>query len=67
MRDPKIMKYVPKSKQDAIKEAYHDSDGYWIILNEGYHASRIDYGARTISQDTLSELRYQIAGIEKLN
>jgi hypothetical protein len=64
--DPKILKYVPKSKQDAILEAYHDNDGYWIILKDEYHASRFDRGCHTIHEDDIKHLRYQIAGIEKL-
>lgn len=60
-----IMKYVPKSKRAAVREVYHDSDGYWICLNPGYHASRTDTGCRTIHEDYISDLKYQIAGIEK--
>ena len=64
-KDPKIMKYVPKSKQGAIKYAYHDGDGYWIGLNDGWNADNMGNDCRTISQDTIKELRYQIAGISK--
>ena len=60
-----IMKYVPKSKKQAIKACWRDSDGYWIILHEGYNADRTDWNCRTIHEDTIPELRYQIAGISK--
>ena len=33
--DAGIMKYIPKDKQDAVRDAYKDSDGYWICLKEG--------------------------------
>ena len=60
-----IMKYVPKAKKQAIKACWRDSDGYWIILHEGYNADRTDWNCRTIHEDTIADLRYQIAGIAK--
>ena len=66
--DNRILKYIPKSKRAAIRDCYKtDYDGYWIILNEGWEASNTDAGCRTISQDTIAELRYQISGIRKCN
>lgn len=62
--DENILKYVPKSKRVAVKDAYHDDDGYWIVLNKGYTASRTDAHCHVIKEDTISELRYQIGGIE---
>ena len=62
--DKNIMKYIPKSKQHTIKSCWHDSDGYWITLNYGYNAGRTDWNCHTIHEDTIAELRYQIAGIE---
>jgi len=66
-RSGKIMKYIPKSKRDAIKEAFKDSDGYWIFLKEGWNADRMDADCRTIHEDTIADLRYQIAGISKVS
>ena len=63
-KDPRIMRYIPTKKQAAILTAYHDEDGYWIGLKPGWHASRTDEGIRTIHEDTITELRYQVAGIE---
>ena len=63
--DDRILKYVPKSKHKAIRAAWQDSDGYWITLKDGYNAGRMDNsGCHTIHEDTISDLRYQIAGIE---
>jgi hypothetical protein len=59
-----LLKYVPKSKHAAIRDAYKDEDGIWICLKDGWEASRTDAGAKTIHADTVSELRYQIAGIK---
>ena len=66
-KDRSIMKYVPKSKQKAIRTCWKDSDGYWIMLKEGYNADRMDWNCRTIHEDTIAELRYQIAGIAEVN
>jgi hypothetical protein len=65
MKDPKILKYIPKSKQAAIKSCWHDSDGYWITLNEDYNADNTDDNCKTIHEDTIKQLRYQIAGIRR--
>lgn len=64
--DKRIMKYVPKTKREAIYDAWEDSDGMWIMLKEGWNADRMDYNCRTIHEDTIKELRYQIAGIRKV-
>ena len=62
--DPKIMKYVPKSKVDAIRDAYRDEDGYWITLNDGWVTGD---DCQTIHEDTIKDLRYQIGGINKID
>lgn len=31
----RIRQMIPKGKQKAIREIYEDTDGFWIILNEG--------------------------------
>lgn len=64
LMDERIMKYVPASKLVAIDEAFYDSDGYWIFLNYGYTASRTDFHCHVIREDTIADLRYQIAGIK---
>lgn len=61
-----LMRYVPKSKREAVRDAYRDEDGFWICLREGWEASRTDAGCRTIHEDTIPELRYQIAGIRRV-
>ena len=65
--DSCILKYVPKNKLSAIRTCYKDSDGYWIVLEIGYEASRTDINCRVIHQWTINELRYQIAGIRKVD
>lgn len=65
-KDEKIMRYIPKYKHRAIKSCWKDSDGYWIILNEGFNADNMDWNCRTIHEDTIYELRYQISGISDI-
>ena len=38
----------------------------WITLRDGWEASRTDSGCRTIHEDTISDLKYQIAGIQRI-
>ena len=60
--DWKVLKYVPKCKRAAIRDAYHDEDGYWIHLNPGWRVK--DYFAeQTIHEDTIAELREVIKRI----
>ena len=66
MAESKIWKYIPESKVDAIDEITKDDDGIWIFLCEGWEASRMDKGCRTIVEDNVKQLRYQIAGIRKV-
>lgn len=66
MTREQIMSYIPESKHGAIYDAWQDSDGIWIMLNEGWNADRTDYPCRTIHEDCIRDLRYQIAGINRL-
>lgn len=61
-----IMRYVPKSKREAVRDAYRDEDGFWICLREGWEASRTDSGCHVIHEDYIKDLRYQIAGIKRV-
>ena len=67
MTKEQIMRYVPKSKKEAVRDAYRDCDGFWICLNDGWEASRTDSGCRTIHEDDIKNLRYQIAGIRRVS
>ena len=66
MTTEQILKYVPKSKLDAIADAYQDEDGIWIYLKDGWNADRMDRCCHVIHEDTISQLRWQIAGIRKV-
>lgn len=45
---------VPKKYQDRIQEIYHDSDGYWCILNRGWYWD--DYSLHVIHEDTQAQV-----------
>ena len=70
----RISRMVPKAKKAAIREIYEDSDGWWIILNEGWNADGIDSNCRTIhcggdemtDAETVEDIKYQISKIRKL-
>lgn len=62
----KVIDYVPKTKRHAIADAYVDDDGMWIILKDGWEATRMDYGCHTIHEYTVAELKWQIAGIKQI-
>jgi hypothetical protein len=64
MIDSKILKYVQKSKLNAIRSAWKDEEGYWINLNDGYENG--NWGGRTIHEDTIKWLRYEIAAIVEI-
>jgi hypothetical protein len=61
--DQKLLRYVPASKREAVRDAFRDSDGIWIFLRQGWEASRTDSGCHVIHEETVAGLRYQIAGI----
>lgn len=65
-KDEKIMRYIPKYKRDAVQSCWKDSDGYWIVLKDGFNADNMDWNCHTIHEDTIAELRYQISGISSV-
>lgn len=61
---PNILNYIPKRALPAIRDAWHDSDGYWVMIREGWHIE--DYFAeRTIHEDTLAEIKAVARNIVK--
>lgn len=46
---------IPREVLPAISDAWHDNDGYWVILRDGW---RIDNYRReySIHEDTLAEI-----------
>ena len=65
MTKEQILNYVPKSNIEGIRDAWQDDDGIWICLKEGWEASRTDRRCHVIHEDTIKQLRWQIAGIRK--
>ena len=66
MTTEQILRYVPKSKLEAIADAFQDDDGIWIWLKDGWNADRMDRDCHVIHEDTVKQLRWQIAGIRKV-
>ena len=66
MTREQIMRYIPKNKREAVADAYTDEDGIWIYLKDGWNADRMDWSCRVIHEDTIKQLRYQIAGIHRV-
>ena len=73
MTKDQIMRLVPKSKKAAIYDAWEDSDGIWIMLNEGWNADGMDSDCRTIHEGgedeplsrTIKNLKDQISMIRR--
>lgn len=58
-----LLKYVPKRFHEAVRDAYHDDDGYWVCLKDGWVDGIM--GTHVIHTDTISELREEARLIEK--
>lgn len=50
----KLIDYIPRAKRDWIRDFYHDEDGYWLNLKEGYEYTH--FGGRVIHEDTIQEI-----------
>lgn len=51
-----ILNYIPKRALAAVSDAWQDSDGYWVMIREGWHVK--DYFAEhTIHEDSLEEIK----------
>lgn len=51
-----ILSCIPRRALAAVSDAYHDEDGYWVMLREGWHVDGY-FAERTIHEDTLEEVR----------
>lgn len=47
----------------AVEQFYEDSDGYWVILKNGYEW----YGVTCIHEDTLHRVWEMLKSITKVN
>ena len=45
---------LPKKYEERVKALFHDTDGYWLILNEGWCSD--DYSLHIIHQDTQADV-----------
>ena len=58
------LNYIPKRAHAAIHEIFHDEDGYWVRLKEGWHVEYY-FAERTIHEDTLAEVKEVAKRIRK--
>lgn len=62
--DMTLLNKIPKKYHPAITDIYHDSDGYWCYIENGYHIDGY-YAEHTIHEDTLKEFKRIFKQIEK--
>ena len=55
--------WIPRKYRKFVKEAWRDDDGYWVQLHAGYVFSV--EGSTVISQDTIGEIKEQLATIKE--
>lgn len=60
-----LWKYIPQKLCEAVSEAYSDSDGYWIHLNEGWIAYDGGNDCGIIHCYTINDLKADIKTIRK--
>lgn len=53
---------IPKKYQERVEELWYDSDGYWLILKEGWRSPEMD--CRTIHEDTQARVLNYLRGTE---
>lgn len=59
-----ILNYIPKRALPAIRDAWHDDDGYWVMIREGWHIEGY-FAEHTIHEDTLAEVKRVAKNIVK--
>ena len=59
-----ILSVIPKKALPAISDAWHDDDGYWVMIREGWHVKDY-YAERVIHEDTLDEIKTVAKNIVK--
>ena len=58
-----LLKYIPKKFHPAVSKAWHDEDGYWVTLKDGWRDGIMD--THVIHTDTIKELREEARLIYK--
>lgn len=53
-----LRRSIPAEYKGCVDEAYHDSDGYWVYLKDGWTDSDTDAG--TIHEDTIAAVLYHL-------
>ena len=58
-------KAVPHTLWNAIRDCYHDEDGYWLVLNDGWHLEGYAWSDHMIHEDTMAEFKEAAKCIRK--
>lgn len=46
---------IPTQYKNRVKDAYHDEDGYWIILKKSWRCPDGYAGEKTIHEDRMKD------------
>lgn len=64
-RSKNIWQYIPAYLQCHVADAFSDSDGYWIYLDEGYTAYDGGEDCGVIHDYTIADLKESIRTIRR--
>ena len=51
-----IMNSIPRRAWAAVRDAWHDDDGYWVMIRDGWHIESY-FAEHTIHEDTLAQIK----------
>lgn len=51
-----ILACIPRKARVAVRDAWHDDDGYWVTIKDGWHVEYY-FAEHTIHEDTLTEIK----------
>lgn len=60
-----IWKYIPEKHMESVTDAFSDSDGYWIWLEDGFVAYDGAEDCRQIHEYNITDLKEAIKTIRK--
>lgn len=61
--DTKLLQYIPKFKQVAVKAIWKDSDGYWVGLQDPWYATSSEIPSSWIHTESIAELKREFRDV----